>query len=150
MKEYKPFEVPEGTLSVNVDDIPQEQVDAFEKYLEGMTQEEAKLYARNFGAPDALYELLPEVKRDDFHLAEFVYNGVKYWVYDEYLYGGDEPQPTGQWIVRSEGSDKLRWFVYGTKEELMAAPVFDGKTLEEITDQVKDFEVSRSPMYMGE
>ena len=39
MEGYKPIEYPEGTQSINVDDIPQEQVDAFEKYLEGMTQE---------------------------------------------------------------------------------------------------------------
>lgn len=148
MEEYKPFEVPEGTLSINVDDIPQEQIDAFEKYLEGMTQEEAKLYARNFGAPDALYDLLLEIKRDDFQWAEFIYNGVKYWLYAESVFSGNEPQTTGQWILRSEGNDKLRHIVFGTKEELIAAPEFDGKTIEEIADQITDYELSREPVVM--
>lgn len=130
---------------INVDDMDSEAID---RKFEMMSAEDAKMMARNFGAPDALYNLLAEIKRDDFHWAEFAYNGVKYWVYDEYLYSGDEPQPTGQWIARSEGSDKLRWFVYGTKEELMAAPVFDGKTLEEMADQITDYELSREPMYM--
>lgn len=64
MAEYKPFEVPEGTLSVNVDDIPQEQVDAFEKYLEGMTQEEARAYAANFGDPSVDYSKVDFTKPD--------------------------------------------------------------------------------------
>jgi hypothetical protein len=55
MKEYKPRVYPEGTLSVNMDDIPQEEIDAFEKYLEGMTQEEARAYAANFGDPSVDY-----------------------------------------------------------------------------------------------
>lgn len=55
MKEYKPRVYPEGTLSINVDDIPQEEVDAFEKYLEGMTQEEARAYAANLGDPSVDY-----------------------------------------------------------------------------------------------
>lgn len=55
MKKYKPIEYPDGTQSINVDDIPQEQVDAFEKYLEGMTQEEARAYAANFGDPSVDY-----------------------------------------------------------------------------------------------
>ena len=55
MKGYKPIMSPPGTLSVNVDDIPQEQVDAFEKYLEGMTQEEARAYAANLGDPSVDY-----------------------------------------------------------------------------------------------
>lgn len=42
-------------LSINVDDIPQEEVDAFEKYLEGMTQEEARAYAANLGDPSVDY-----------------------------------------------------------------------------------------------
>lgn len=137
-------------LSINVDDIPQEEVDAFEKYLEGMTQEEAKLYARNFGAPDALYDLMAEIKRDVFCWAEFIYNGVKYWLYAESIFSGDELQPTGQWILRSEGNGKLRHMVYGTKEELIAAPEFDGKTIEEIADQIPDYEISHVPMYMGD
>lgn len=45
----------EKVLSINVDDIPQEQVDAFEKYLEGMTQEEARAYAANLGDPSVDY-----------------------------------------------------------------------------------------------
>lgn len=55
MKEYKPVEVADVTKGINVDDIPQEQVDAFEKYLEGMTQEEARAYAANFGDPSVDY-----------------------------------------------------------------------------------------------
>ena len=55
MAEYKPRVYPEGTLSINMDDIPQEEVDAFEKYLEGMTQEEARAYAANFGDPSVDY-----------------------------------------------------------------------------------------------
>ena len=55
MADYKPLEYPEGTQCINVDDIPQEQIDAFEKYLEGMTQEEARAYAANFGDPSVDY-----------------------------------------------------------------------------------------------
>ena len=55
MAEYTPRVYPEGTLSINMDDIPQEEVDAFEKYLEGMTQEEARAYAANFGDPSVDY-----------------------------------------------------------------------------------------------
>lgn len=55
MKEFKSIEFPPGTQSVNVDDIPQEYVDAFEKYLEGMNQEEARRYAANFGDPSVDY-----------------------------------------------------------------------------------------------
>lgn len=138
----------EKVLSINVDDIPQDQVDAFEKYLEGMTQEEAKLYARNFGAPDALYDLLAEIKQKDFCWAEFVYNGVKYWLYAESVFNGNEIQPTSQWILKSEGNGKLRHMVYGTKEELIAAPEFDGKTIEQIADQIADYEISREPVVM--
>lgn len=148
MEGYKPRVYPEGTQSVNMDDIPQEEVDAFEKYLEGMTQEEAKLFARNFGAPDALYDLLLEIKRDDFQWAEFIYNGVKYLLYAEYIYTGNESKPTGQWIVKSDGNGKLRHMVYGTKEELIAAPEFDGNTIEEIADQIDDYELSREPVVM--
>lgn len=138
----------EKVLSINVDDIPQEQVDAFEKYLESMTQEEAKLYARNFGAPDALYDLMAEIKQKDFCWAEFVHNGVKYWLYAEYLFSGNEPQSTGQWILRSEGTGKLRHVVFGSKEELIAAPEFDGKTIGEISNQITDYELSREPVFM--
>lgn len=148
MKEYKPMEIEDVTRPINVDDIPQEQIDAFEEYLEGMTQEEAKLFARNFGAPDALYDLLAEMKRDDFHWAEFIHNGVKYWLYAEFIFNGNDHQPTGQWILRSEGSGKLRHIVFGSKEELMAAPEFDGKTVKEIADQITDYELSREPVIM--
>ena len=54
MAEFKSLEFPPGT-SVNIDDIPQEYVDEFEKYLEGMTQEEARRYAANFGDPSVDY-----------------------------------------------------------------------------------------------
>lgn len=53
-----------NVLSVNVDDIPQEQVDAFEKYLEGMTQEEARAYAANLGDPSVDYSKVDFTKPD--------------------------------------------------------------------------------------
>jgi hypothetical protein len=53
-----------NALSVNVDDIPQEQVDAFEKYLEGMTQEEARAYAANLGDPSVDYSKVDFTKPD--------------------------------------------------------------------------------------
>lgn len=55
MADYKPTEVKDVTQGINVDDIPQEQVDAFEKYLESMTQEEARAFAANFGDPSVDY-----------------------------------------------------------------------------------------------
>ena len=55
IKEFKSLSFPEGTQSVNVDDIPQEYVDAYEKHLEGMAQEEARRYASNFGDPSVDY-----------------------------------------------------------------------------------------------
>ena len=55
MADYKPILYPEGTQSVNVDDIPDEQTEAFEKALESMTQEEARRYAANFGDPSVDY-----------------------------------------------------------------------------------------------
>lgn len=64
MKEYKPREYPEGTLSINMDDIPQEEIDAFEKYLEGMTQEEARAYAANLGDPSVDYSKVDFSKPD--------------------------------------------------------------------------------------
>lgn len=64
MEEYKPRVYPEGTLSVNMDDIPQEEIDAFEKYLEGMTQEEARAYAANFGDPSVDYSKVDFSKPD--------------------------------------------------------------------------------------
>ena len=53
-----------SVLSVNVDDIPQEQVDAFEKRLERMTQEEARAYAANFGDPSVDYSKVDFSKQD--------------------------------------------------------------------------------------
>ena len=55
MKEFKSMEIPDVTKGINADDIPQEYVDEFEKYLEGMTQEEARRYAANFGDPSVDY-----------------------------------------------------------------------------------------------
>ena len=55
MKEYKPKVYPPGTLSASVDDYTDADVEAFEKYLEGMTQEEARAYAANFGDPSVDY-----------------------------------------------------------------------------------------------
>ncbi len=62
MAEYKPREYPKEGL--NMDDIPQEEVDAFEKYLEGMTQEEARAYAANFGDPSVDYSKVDFTKPD--------------------------------------------------------------------------------------
>lgn len=135
----------EEVQTINVMDMDQEAID---RKFEMMTAEEAKMMARNFGAPDALYDLFLEIKRDDFYWAEFIYNGVKYWLYAEHVLNGNELQSTGQWILKSEGIGKLRHMVCGTKEELVAAPEFEGKTIEEIADQISDFEISRTPVYM--
>ena len=54
----------DNVLSINVDDIPQEEVDAFEKYLEGMTQEEARAYAANLGDPSVDYSKVDFTKPD--------------------------------------------------------------------------------------
>ena len=59
---YKPREYPKE--GINMDDYPQEDIDAFEKYLEGMTREEARAYAANVGDPSVDYSKVDFTKPD--------------------------------------------------------------------------------------
>ena len=83
-----------------------------------------------------MYKFLTELKRDDFHDAEFIYNGITY-------------QFAGWWILVWEESGEEKNVIFDTKEEFLAAPVFDGKTIEEIADQITEFDVSLEPGAFG-
>ena len=79
-----------------------------------------------------MYKFLPELKRDDFHDAEFTYNGITYTF-------------AGWWILCWEENGEEKDMIFDTKEEFFAAPIFDGKTIEEIAEQITDFDISLEP-----
>lgn len=133
------------TKGITIDDMDGEAID---KKFEMLSADEVKMMARNFGAPDALYDLMAEIKRDDFYWAEFIYNGVKYWFYNEFIFSEEEIKPTGRWLLRSEENGVRKDIPLSTKEEFLAAPVFDSKTIGEIADEIPDYELSREPMVM--
>ena len=132
------------TKGITIDEMDGEAID---KKFEMLSADEAKMMARNFGAPDALYDLLAEIKRDGFCWSEFIYNGVKYWFYDEFIFRKKEIR-TGRWILRSEENGVRKDIPFSTKNEFLSAPVFNGNTMEEIADQIPDYELSREPMVM--
>ena len=47
--------------------------------------------------------------------------------------------------VANTKTDNFSSFVFDTKEEFLAAPIFDGKTIEEIADQITDYDVCLEP-----
>ena len=77
-------------------------------------------------------KFLQELKMENFHDAEFTYNGITYCF-------------AGWWILGWEENGEERDVIFDTKEEFLAAPVFDGKTIEEIADQITDYEISLEP-----
>lgn len=79
-----------------------------------------------------MYKFLPELKRDNLHSAEFTYNGIEYWF-------------AGWWVLGWEENGEEKLLEFDTKEEFLSAPIFDGKTIEEIADQITDFDVSLEP-----
>lgn len=83
-----------------------------------------------------MYKFLPELKRDNFHDAEFTYNGIKYFF-------------SGWWLLEWEENGEERHLEFDTKEEFLAAHIFDGKTIEEIADNITDFVVSLEPGAYG-
>lgn len=83
-----------------------------------------------------MYKFLPELKRDNFEDAEFTYNGIKYWF-------------AGWWILGWEENGVEKSLEFDTKEEFFAAPIFDGKTIEEIADRITDYEVYLRPGAYG-
>lgn len=73
----------------------------------------------------------------DFHALYFKYNGVRYifsgWWLLDWSDGYDDP-------------DKDKKFkIYDTKEEFIADPFFDGKTIEEINDIAEVVDVDLWP-----
>lgn len=83
-----------------------------------------------------MYKFLPTLKKDNFHSAEFTYNGIKYWF-------------AGWWILGWEENGEEKDLEFDTKEEFLAAPIFDGKTIEDIADQITDYEVYLRPGAYG-
>jgi hypothetical protein len=79
-----------------------------------------------------VYEFLPELKRDNFHDVEFIYNGIRYTF-------------AGWWLLEWEENGEEKYLEFGTKEDFLAAQIFDGKTIEEIADQLTDYDVSLEP-----
>ena len=123
MKSFDP------TKPINVDDLNIEEI---ERKFEMLSPEGVLEMARNFGSPPPSYEFLPELKRDNFHDAEFVYNGIKYYF-------------SGWWLLEWEENGEEKYLVFDTKEEFLAAPVFNGKTIEEIADQIKYYDICLEP-----
>lgn len=83
-----------------------------------------------------MYKFLPELKRDDFEDADFTYNGIKYSF-------------SGWWLLEWEENGEEKDMIFDTKEEFLAAPIFDGKTIEEIAEQITDFDVYLRPGAYG-
>lgn len=123
MKNFDP------TKPVNVDDLDIEEI---ERKFEMLSPEGVREMARNFGSPPPSYEFLPELTRDDFHAAEFVYNGITY-------------QFSGWWILGWEENGEEKLLEFDTKEEFFSAPIFDGKTIEEIANQIIYYDVMLEP-----
>lgn len=124
MKEFDP------TKPVNVDDL--ESVEEIDRKFEMMSAECCLEMSANYGAWDKKYEFLPELKRDNFHDAEFIYNGIRYYF-------------SGWWLLEWEENGEEKDMIFDTKEEFLTAPIFDGKTIEEIADQIKFFDVYLEP-----
>jgi hypothetical protein len=119
----------DSTKSINVDDLDIEEI---ERKFEMLSPEGVLEMARNFGAPPPSYEFLPELKRDNFHDAEFVYNGIKYYF-------------SGWWLLEWEENGEEKDMVFDTKESFLVAPIFDGKTIEEVADQIKYYDIYLEP-----
>lgn len=83
-----------------------------------------------------MYKFLTELKRDDFEDADFIYNGIKYYF-------------SGWWLLEWEENGEEKHLDFDTKEEFLVAPIFDGKTIEEIADQITDFNVCLRPGAYG-
>lgn len=79
-----------------------------------------------------MYNFLPELKKENFHDAEFTYKGTVYTF-------------AGWWILAWEENGKEKDIIFDTKEEFLAAPIFDGKTIEEIAEEITDYDVSLEP-----
>jgi hypothetical protein len=117
------------TKPINVDDL---DIDEIERKFEMLSPEGVLEMAQNFGSPPPSYAFLPELKRDNFRDAEFVYNGIKYWF-------------AGWWILGWEANGEEQTLEFDTKEEFLSAPIFDGKTIEEIADQIKYYDICLEP-----
>ena len=81
-------------------------------------------------------KFLTELKRDDFEEAEFTYNGIKY-------------DFSGWWILEWEENGEEKYIIFGTKEDFIAAAIFDGKTIEEVARQITDYDVYLRPGAYG-
>ena len=119
----------DSAKSINVDDLDIEEI---ERKFEMLSPEGVLEMARNFGAPPPSYEFLSELKRDNFHDAEFVYNGIKYYF-------------SGWWLLEWEENGEEKDMVFDTKEAFLVAPIFDGKTIEEVADQIKYYDIYLEP-----
>ena len=123
MKNFDP------TKPINVDDLDIEEI---ERKFEMLSPEGAREMARNFGSPPPSYKLVPELKRSDFHAAEFVYNSITY-------------QFSGWWLLEWEENGEEKHLEFDTKDDFLSAPIFDGKTIEEIAEQIIYYDVMLEP-----
>lgn len=80
--------------------------------------------------------LVRELKRNNFHDANFIYNGIKYYF-------------SGWWLLEWEENGEEKYLDFETKEEFLSAPVFDGKTIKEIANKITDFNVCLEPGAYG-
>ena len=117
------------TKPINADDLDIEEI---ERKFEMLSPEGVLEMARNFGSPPPNYELLPEMMRDDFYGAEFVYKGVTY-------------QFTSMCVLSQRGKGEEDNIIFNTKEEFFAAPIFDGKPFAEIAEQIIYYDVMLDP-----
>lgn len=81
----------------------------------------------NHNAPKAS-ALKDEMLANNFHCMDFVYNGI-------------ECQLAG-WYVLVFGDDRDNRYEFDTPEEVFTAKVFDGRTLEEVFDELEDLDVT--------
>jgi hypothetical protein len=116
----------------DVSTLTDAEIEELDRKFEMLSPEGVREMAMNFGSPPPTYEFLPEMKRDDFYGAEFVYNGITY-------------QYASLCILSWNEKGKEKSITFDTKEAFFNAPVFDGKTIEEIADQIKYYDVMLDP-----
>ena len=81
-------------------------------------------------------KFLTELKRDNFEEAMFTYNRIEYAF-------------SGWWLLEWEENGEEKDMTFDTKEEFLAATVFDGQTIEEIADRITDYNVYLKPGAYG-
>lgn len=81
-------------------------------------------------------KFLTELKRDNFEEADFVYNGIKYGF-------------SGWWLLEWEENGEEKYLEFDSKDEFLAAHLFDGKTIEDVGGHITDYEVYLRPGAYG-